>query len=136
MLAHSSHMLTLGVALTIIGLASPTYADEVWRCAYTDTNSLANANFLQVLAQYHLEGHDLVQKMPSGVTKHFKIIQNNRYGLIAISASAGAPQNNLPSVSATTVVIEKSSGDFWLTTTIGGEPGTLNQPIHGRCFKP
>ena len=123
-------VLVLGAAW-IVGFANPAYGAEVWRCAYTDTNSLS-----QVLAEYQPEGRDLLEKLRSGVTKRFQIIQDNAYGLIAILATSEPPKISGPSVSAITVVIEKSTGDFWRTTTIGGQPGTFNQPIHGRCFKP
>ena len=115
-------------------IGSAVYAnadDEVWRCAYT--NAISNE---PMLVQYRAVGDDLVETSPSGQTQHFKVVQNNKYGIIGILAISDAPQKDRPTVSATTVVIEKTTGDFWLTTTIGGQPGALNQPVHGSCFKP
>jgi hypothetical protein len=127
-------MLRLGFAIMImLSLAGPACAGEIWRCAYTDTDSL-NSN--QVLVQYRSQGNDLLETRSSGAINHFKIVTNNNYGVIAIAATAEAPQHGTPTVNAKTIVIEKTTGDFWRTATIGGQPGTLNQPVHGRCFKP
>lgn len=131
--ARDLQMLRLILAVAILGSAGPAYAGEVWRCAYTDTDLL---NSDQVLVQYRPQGQNLVETLASGATKHLNIVKDNKYGVIAVAATAEAPQHGRPRVNATTIVIEKLTGDFWRTTTIGGQPGTSNQPVHGSCFKP
>ena len=121
-------MRRFGLAIVMyMAAGGAAHADEVWRCAYT--NTLTNE---PTLVQYHAEARDLIETSGSTAVKHFKIIQDNRYGVIAISAIAGPSLN----VSATTVTIEKLTGDFWLTTTIAGQEDSLNPSFHGSCFKP
>ena len=125
----------LSAAMTLalsFGFPAAAHAAEVWRCAYT--GSLSNSI---VLVQYSAMGNDLIQSSAASAPKNFRIVQDNQFGVIGIIAiAAQMPGEQQPTVSATTVVIEKSTGDFWLTTTIGGQPGSTNLPIHGSCFKP
>jgi hypothetical protein len=109
-------------------VAQQASADETWTCTFA-------SSFLKqpMSVTYHLVNANLTQISSTGVSSNLQIMQNNQYGLVAISPISGIEQDQTtPTVGAITVVIEKQTKKFWLSTIVNDQPNatTLYQ---GAC---
>jgi hypothetical protein len=108
--------------------AQEAHADETWTCTFTPS-------FLKqpMSVTYHLVNNNLTQISPTGMSSGFQLMQNNQYGLVAISPIAEIEQDQTtPTVGAITVVIEKQTGKFWLSTIVNDQPNAVTS-YKGTC---
>ena len=122
----------LVVAITLLACETLARAadrwTERWTCTYADLVAKP------VLLSFELSPPELVET--SVFHEHYRILQNNDYGVVAVASISKIEQGHaLPTVGATTVVINKGTGEFWLATAIAGQPAAMNQPVHGNCLK-
>ena len=119
------------VAITLLAYATPAAAErwiERWACTYVDLVGKP------VLLSFELSPPELVET--ALFHEHYRILQNNDYGVVAASSiSIIHPGDTQPTVGAVTVVINKGTGEFWLATTIAGQPAAAHEPVHGNCLK-
>jgi hypothetical protein len=103
---HMSLFAGMVLALTTISAK----ATDAWTCSYV----LPTLSKDPILRRYELSPPDLIQTKPAAPgSDHYHIVQNNDYGLIATQALSEMPSyTNKPLVSASTLVINKSTGDF------------------------
>jgi hypothetical protein len=71
------------------------------------------------------------------VIEHYRLLQNNEYGLVATSSISEIGQGqDKPTVGASTVVIDKTTNEFrWETIIMGVAPLVgANTPVRGKCI--
>lgn len=110
-------------------------ADEIWACTFVSKISKA-----PILIGYKVIGDELLETFGSGTQDRFKLLQNNRYGLVGVSSiSEIEPGQTRPTVGGSMVVIDRVTREFWFATTITGQPAPLtkfiNQVGRGSCIK-
>jgi hypothetical protein len=117
---------SLIVAAAVIASAASAGAAETWTCTYTADNQttikrfeVSPPNLIDV--QFHLS---------------YQIEKNNEYGLVATSSISEIERDQkLPTVGAASIVINKTTGEFWWVAAITGQPAAVNQPVQGKCIK-
>jgi hypothetical protein len=121
-------MRSLIISLLLTFICATSASAEGWTCTY-----LFSSGVQPTLIQFELSPPDLIN---TKLHEHYRILQNNDYGLVAVSSIAEIEQGKQqPTVGAATVVIDKGTGEFWLATAIAGQPSDVNQPVHGTCLK-
>jgi hypothetical protein len=123
-------MRRLGSAALVIFAASigPLRADEAWACTYA-----APIDGSPTLIRYRITGNDFIE---SNLKERFRILQNNQNGLVATSSIAEiAPDQDRPTVGATTLIIDKRTGAFLLSSENAGPTGIMRMPVRGTCLK-
>jgi hypothetical protein len=66
----------------------------------------------------------------------YRILRNNEYGLVAAFAIAQIEKDQQqPTVGAFTVVIDKGTGEVWLSTIMAGQSSVVNQSVNGTCLR-
>jgi hypothetical protein len=121
-------MMTFLTATCVWLFAQQASADETWTCTFA-------SSFLKqpMSVTYHLVNANLTQISSTGVSSNLQVMQNNQYGLVAISLISEIEQDQTTAtVGAITVVIEKRTKKFWLSTIVNDQPNatTLYQ---GTC---
>ena len=130
----------------LVGLASLTYATsaeaaDAWTCTYPFLNYRAEPD--NAFVRFEIATPDLIETnaptnlvLPTPQGVHYRILQNNDYGLVATFAESGIPEGAKdPYVGATSIVINKMTGQFYWTetrTTKDERRITLDSS-HGRC---
>jgi hypothetical protein len=123
-------MRRLASAALIIFAASigPLRADEAWTCTYAAPNDGS-----PTLIRYRITGNDFIE---SNLKERFQILQNNQDGLVATSSVAEIePNQDRPTVGATTLIIDKRTGAFLLRSENAGSTGIMTMPVRGTCLK-
>ena len=120
------------LAAGILASCLPSAAKaEAWTCTYVMDGSKEAS-----LHQFEVSPPDLVERQSN---EHYLLLQNNEFGLVATSAISAIEQGQQkPTVGASTVVINKQTGDFWWGTLIAGlDPALegINKPIRGKCIR-
>jgi len=120
------------VAITLLACATSARAadrwTERWTCTYPDLVAKP------VSLSFELSPPELVET--SVFHEHYRILENNDYGVVAVSSISKIELGHTqPTVGATTVVINKGTGEFWLAPAISGQPAIMNQPVRGNCLK-
>jgi hypothetical protein len=119
----------------LIALASPVEATEVWTCTYAPPSRAVVANHTgPEHVSFEVSPPDLID---TAKDEHYRIMQNNDYGLVATS-SWSEVQSGLksPVVGARTVVVDKGTGEFWWAmTSVSGTQVALAYQINGQCLK-
>jgi len=101
-------------------------AAEVWTCTYPSFPEKR-----PVIVRYHETNGFLIDDD----SKHkYQILQNNQYGLIAVWSFIGESES-LVTITAATIEINKTNGDFLLENASVAESDILNRPYHGKCLK-
>lgn len=115
------------VAAAVIAGASPASA-ETWTCTYGMEGMEGPA-----LHRFQVSPPDLIE---TKYNDHYRLLQNNGRGLVATSSTSETEQDQeKPAVGASTVVINKETGEFWWATLAAGQNAALNNPIQGKCIK-
>jgi hypothetical protein len=119
--------------LCLAALARPAAADEVWSCRYTVPSSPET-----IPVTYRLVGQQLRATWVTGTEEDFRIVVNNRFGLIAVSPTAEIePENRQPTVAATVLVLNRGTHEFRASSvSVGSVPGREplpRAPMQGRC---
>jgi hypothetical protein len=126
-------MKSLALAYAALFCATAANAEEVWTCSYAPLSSQsvsAEPKFLR----FQLSPDGLIETTHGD---HYRIVENNDYGLIAtLPISTIEPGQNVPTVGAAIVVINRGTQEFWLAK---GSPGQfdpdIHPPVHGKCLK-
>jgi len=124
-------LLIVVVGVIFVGTA-PARA-EAWACTFNMLSSKEPVSRLFRLAP----PYDLVDTV---YDDHYRVLQNNELGLIATRAISRIEQGEQkPTITASTVVIDKTTGEVWwdsLTTGMGAdEAASWNKPVQGKCTK-
>jgi hypothetical protein len=122
------------VAVTI-AFVSPAKAIEVWTCTYTkQTRAVVATNTDTELVRFEVSPPDLID---TGNHEHYRILQNNDYGLVATTSWSKVKSGlKSPVVGARTVVVDKGTGEFWWAmTSVSGKVAALAYHISGKCLK-
>jgi len=123
-------MRRLGSAALIIFAASigSLRADEAWTCTYA-----APIGGSPTLVRYRITGDDFVE---SNLKERFRIVQNSEQRLVATSPIAEIePNQERPTAGATTLIMDKRTGAFLLSSENAGPTGIMNMPVRGTCLK-
>ena len=114
-------------ALGLLACATSAEAAEVWTCTYTDEGSLV---------RFAVSPPDLID---GNTHEHYRILQNNDYGLVATLSVSGIQEwqkaGNSPAVGAVSIVVNKGTGEFWWNNTFAGAAPIPNGSAHGQCLK-
>jgi hypothetical protein len=127
----------IGIVLSILWvlsggiITSATSANaEAWTCTYTLNVHKENEPFLD---RFIVSPPDMIE---TKYNKHYQILRNNEYGLVATNAISAIEQGQeRPTVGADTVVIVKASGEFWWGTLRAGPYADVFTPVRGKCIK-
>jgi hypothetical protein len=120
------------IMLAFLSCATCAEAAEAWTCTYTVPIGSGTVSD-PVLTRFEVSPPDLIEAKHH---HHYRILQNNDFGLVAASSISEIEEAQKdPTVGAFTVVINKRTGEFWLSTTIAGQAAVVNQPVHGKCLK-
>ena len=124
-------LLIVVVGFIFVGTA-PAGA-EAWACTFSVLSSQKSVSRLLRLAA----PHDLID---IAYDDHYHVLQNNEVGLIATRAISRIERDErIPTITASTVVIDKTTGEFWwdsLTTGMNADEAALwNKPVQGKCKK-
>jgi hypothetical protein len=126
---------SLVLVAVLIAFASPAEATEVWTCTYTSQNrAFVPTHTDPERVRFEVSPPDLID---TGNHEHYRILQNNDYGLVATTSWSEA-QNGLksPVVGARTVVVDKGTGEFWWAmTSVSGAQVALVYQLNGKCLK-
>jgi hypothetical protein len=115
-------MKALFIGLTLLACATPAEATEAWTCTYLAGVSDA------VIVRFEVSPPGLID---AGSNERYRILQNTKNSLIAaISILQNQEGQQDPAVGALSVVINKSTGEFWWNNTFAGVA-----PAHGKCLK-
>ena len=57
---------------------------------------------------------------------------NRHYRILVAQVKEGAKK---PTVGATTVMLDKGTGEFWLSVIFVGQGLSVNSPVQGKCLK-
>jgi hypothetical protein len=86
-----------------------------------------------VLHRFQVSPPDLIETESND---RYRLLQNNGYGLVATEAiSAIEEGQQKPTVGASTIIINKGTGEFWWGTMIAGQAAFLSKPVQGKCIK-
>lgn len=112
------------MALTVTLLALPLNANafEAWRCRYQPLKVSDPPD----QSDFSVQGEDLVERYGDAITQ-YRIIADDASSLVAVRGGAYA---SAPSVMAFTILIDKRSGKFVLSTASVGE---VNRTQTGTC---
>lgn len=120
-------MNSLTVAAAFLCVTTTSAAAEAWTCSYMGQDHEAS------LTRFEVSPPDLVE---TEFQKHYRILENNDYGLVAASSISQIEKGDkTPTVGVTTVVINKGTGEFWLSIILAGQGQSVNHPVHGKCLK-
>jgi hypothetical protein len=114
---------SLCLAFAFCAFASLAEAAEVWVCTFPGLMS----NIL-VMERFEVRPPEVIRQ---GEVR-FRIVQDTSLGIVATSGSAdleGSP------VVASTLVIDKRTGDFLISQMVSGWPERMNRVVHGQCLK-
>ena len=133
--------LLIFAGFAFLAYATSAEAADAWTCTFrysdgTDTDQLV---------RFEIASSDLIEtKGPSQsasiipVGTHYRILQNNDYGLVATYSYSGTPEGSKePYVGAISVVINKMTGQlFWTeaTTTKDESIGPFHASGRGKCL--
>ena len=122
----------LMVAFALLSIATSAQAAEVWTCTYTYTVRMGTPPE-PWLIRLEVSPPDLID---SGSQQHYRILQNNDYGLVAtLGISEIQAGQKDPTIGAVSIVINKGTGEFWWNTTISGPSPEPNGSSQGKCLK-
>jgi hypothetical protein len=124
---------SLVLLAALIMFASPAAATEVWTCTYAyQTRAVVPTQTPPQLVRFEVSPPDLID---SANREHYRILQNNDYGLVA-TKSWSEVQNGLksPVVGARTVVIDKGTGEFWWAMTSVNAQAVIADQVNGKCL--
>jgi hypothetical protein len=83
--------------------------------------------------RFEVSPPDLVE---SEFQKHYPIVENNDYGLVAAAPISQIEKGDkAATVGVTTVVINKGTGELWLSIILTGHGPAVNKPVKGKCLK-
>jgi hypothetical protein len=118
------------LACSILGFAVPSIAadQQRWTCTWPGFS----ADRAPVIVRFSRDQNDLVE---SDFGLHYRILQDNDFGLIAVWSIAEIEHGHAePSIGTMTLVINKKSGALVRANALLDEPDAVNQPTHGRCI--
>lgn len=120
------------VAFLFVGIFGaaivPAYADEIWTCTLAaDYQSPAPLNF-------RMTKDHLIETAAGGTKTPYELILNNEYAVVGI-----LPVNNLtvatpPAVGVISVVIDRHTRQFWISTVATGKWSPVNGVMNGKCI--
>jgi hypothetical protein len=122
-------MRPLGCAALILFAASagPVRADAAWTCTYAAADG---GGARQI--RYRAAGNEFIE---SDRNERFRIVQDGEQRLVATSAAAEAgPKQDQPA-GATTLVLDKKTGAFMLSSENAGPTGIMTPPVRGTCVQ-
>jgi len=103
---------------------------QVYSCTVT-TASIKEP----MLVTSEMRDKQLVQTWATGIKNTYEIVQNNFYGLVAVSTiSEIVPGQTKPTVGVCGVAIDRKTHEIWITTIVIGMPPAANEPAHGNCL--
>lgn len=89
----------------------------------------------QMLLNFKVSGHYLIQTWASGNQAKFDLAQNNEFGLVGVGTiSAVEPYKKIATLGASAVIIDRRTKEFWLGNIIAGQPSQVNEIVHGTCI--
>ena len=107
-------------------------AGESWTCTYIGYAIRENEPPRPVIVRFTVEGDELVD---GTFGQRYRILQNNRYGLIAAwSIAEIEPTQSEPSIASWSVVIDKRNG-FFSRVNLIAEPGRSGAARDGSCIR-
>jgi hypothetical protein len=129
------------LGLMWLACATSAEAADAWTCTYPFLNDRREPD--NAFVRFEIATPDLIETkaptnlvLPTPQGVHYRILQNNDYGLVATFAESGIPEGAKdPYVGATSVVINKMTSQFYWTetkTTKDERRITLNSS-NGRC---
>jgi hypothetical protein len=117
-------------AWLVISITNNVDANELWSCYVAKPSSKE-----PMLFSIEAKGREMIQTWASGTTARYSIAQNNRYGLVGFSSISEIEAGEVePTVGASTVVINRSNKEIWLSTAIAGRQRIVNALDHGSCI--
>jgi hypothetical protein len=122
-------MRRLAVAALVIFVASigPLRAEEAWTCTY-----VAPIGGNTELVRYRFAGNDFIE---NDLRQRFRISQNDEQRLVATSTAESEAQKDRPAAGTATLILDKRSGAFLLSSENAGPTGIMNMPVRGTCRK-
>jgi hypothetical protein len=121
------------LAVGVIVISATAARAEAWACTFILLSSKEPVSRLFRLAP----PYDLVD---TTYDDHYRVLQSNELALIATRTISRIEKGEQkPTITASTVVIDKSTGEFWwdsLTTGLSADEAALwNKPVQGKCVK-
>jgi hypothetical protein len=112
---------------TLVSIAShATLAQSVWTCTWPGYGNGGKP----VISRFRLVENDIVDDRWQ---LHYRILQNNSYGLVAAwSIAEIEPNNRYPSVGTFVIVIDKQTNEFKTGTVSISGPNS--SPSVGTCI--
>lgn len=119
----------VAAALALV-LPIAAYANPMWSCSVS--SSTIKTPFL---VTFTINGSWLIQTGVADTKGRYDIIQNNLYGVVAVSSMSGIlPGDTYPTVGLDAVIIGKKTNEVWMTGAYIGAPPGANEPGHGPCI--
>jgi hypothetical protein len=116
------------VTAVLVAGTTGAEASEAWTCSYS-----LSADSEPLIIRFEMSPPDLID---TSSQDHYRILQNNDYGLVATLAVSGFQEGQKdPAVGAVSIVINKSTGEFWWDNTFAGTARIPNGSSHGKCQK-
>jgi hypothetical protein len=136
-------MKPLILAIALLGYATSAKAADAWTCTWPILDAKLRESSALVrfeiatpdLIETKAEPRDLMWLTPPGT--HYRILQNNDYGLVATFSFSGLPEGAKdPYVGAISVVINKMTGQLlWAeATSTKNESRYLSNTRTGKCL--
>jgi hypothetical protein len=117
------------MAFLMLAPSAEARADEIWSCSFVSAFSRE-----PVSVTYRIVGQELTAIWATGTEENFRLVVNNRFGLVAVSSTAMIePDAKQPTVSATMLVINRGTKEFSAATAITGQPTRVGQAVQGTC---
>jgi len=130
------------LAGAFLACTTATKAADAWTCTYPFLNDRVQSD--NAFVRFEIATPDLIQikaptnlLLPTPQGTHYRILQNNDYGLVATFSISGIEEGGKdPYVGATSVVINKMTSEFhWVEAiTTQDETTFLNQTHRGKCL--
>jgi len=118
--------LTVAAAFLCVTTATSA-ASETWTCSYVGQGNEAD------IMRFEVSPPDIIENV---YKKRYPILENNDYGLVAASPISQTEKGDkAPTVGVTTLVINKGTGEFWLSIILTGHGPAVNKPVQGKCLK-
>jgi hypothetical protein len=119
-------------AVIFFAFATSAHAAETWTETWTCTHSSISDN-RPATTHFEVSPPKLIE---ANFHQTYNIEKNNDYGIVAtLSISEIEKGHKDPTVGVVSIIINKTTGEFWWVSAIAGQAAALNQPIQGKCVK-
>lgn len=124
----------IGLPLSFDSSSTPittARSSELWSC-----NVTSMIDQQPMLVTFEVHDKELIQTWATGMTFYYEIVQDNVYGLVALSSISQIESGQTkPTIGASAIVIGRMTKEVWISALVIGFRPEMNEPAHGPCIR-